>query len=137
VNVFEPNVALDILWNLALGRFGIDFRSRVKQLDNVRSRATRGCNVRDKCKDISCMDSTEYGRLFKGEITSALTPSQLTMRPMKNSLEVNSRYDTSREPYQNVSEMAKKANDWEIENNKLLQKDVLLDSRRGFSRLLL
>ena len=59
------------------------------------------------------------------------------MRPMKNSLEVNSRYDTSREPYQNVSEMTKKANDWEIENNRLLQKDVLLDSRRGFSKLLL
>ena len=74
MNVFEPNVALDVLWNLALGRFGIDFRSRVKQLDNVRSSATRGCNVGDECKDTSCMDGTEYGRLFHGEITSALVP---------------------------------------------------------------
>jgi hypothetical protein len=49
------------------------------------------------------------------------------MRPMKKSFEVNSRYDTSREPYQNVREMTKNASDWDIENNRLLQKDVLLN----------
>jgi hypothetical protein len=57
------------------------------------------------------------------------------MRPVKNSFEVNSRYDTSREPYQNVNAMTKKANDWEIEYNILLQSAVLLESRRGFARL--
>jgi len=57
------------------------------------------------------------------------------MRPVKNCFEVNSRYDTSREPYQNVNAMTKKANDWEIEYNRLLQREVLLDSRRGFARL--
>ena len=59
------------------------------------------------------------------------------MTQVKNCFEVNSWCDTNSEPYQNVSAMAKKEVDWENENNKLLQKDVLLDSRRGLSRLLL
>ena len=54
---------------------------------------------------------------------------------MKNCFEVNSRYDTNREPYHIVNAMTKKANDWEMEYNRLLQRDVLLESRRGFARL--
>jgi hypothetical protein len=59
------------------------------------------------------------------------------MRPVKNCFVVNSWNDTKRDPYQNVSAMAKKPNDWERENNKLLQSAVRLDLRRGSSRLLL
>lgn len=58
----------------------------------------------------------------------ALMAFELTMRQVKNWLEVNSRSDTSREPYQNASAMMKKEDDWETENNRLLQIDVLLDS---------
>jgi hypothetical protein len=43
------------------------------------------------------------------------------MRPVKNSFEVNSWYETSREPYQNTSAMVKKANDWESAYIRLLQ----------------
>jgi hypothetical protein len=56
---------------------------------------------------------------------------------VKNCFELNSRYDTSREPYQNTSAMTKKANDWERANSRLLQMDVRLELRRGSSRLLL
>lgn len=59
------------------------------------------------------------------------------MRPVKNCLAVYSRYDTSREPYQNTSEMAKKEKDWDIANNMLAQRAVCLDFNRGSSRLLL
>jgi hypothetical protein len=57
------------------------------------------------------------------------------MRAVKNSFDVNSRYDTNREPYQNTSAMAKKANDWEIEYTRLLQMKLRLELRRGTSRL--
>jgi hypothetical protein len=57
------------------------------------------------------------------------------MRAVKNCFEVNSRYDTNREPYQNTSAMEKKANDWEIEYSKLLQIEDRLELRRGTSRL--
>jgi len=50
------------------------------------------------------------------------------MRQVKNWLEVHSPYDTSREPYQNVTAMTKKEDAWENENNRLLHIDVLLDS---------
>jgi hypothetical protein len=61
----------------------------------------------------------------------------LTMRPVKNCFEVNSRLDTKIEPYQNTSEIMKKENAWESAYNRLLQMAVRFESRRGFSRLLL
>jgi hypothetical protein len=57
------------------------------------------------------------------------------MREVKNCFAVNSRCDTNTEPYQNTSEMAKKANDWDIEYSRELQTVFRLELRRGTSRL--
>lgn len=65
VNIFEPDMALDILWNVSFCRFGIDFGSRIKQLNNVRRGTACRRNIGHESEYIAGLHSTEEGRLFR------------------------------------------------------------------------
>jgi hypothetical protein len=65
MNILKLDMPFDVLWNPAFLRFGVNVRSCIKKLNDIRRSAVRRRDIGHERKHIASLDSTKNGRLFK------------------------------------------------------------------------